>query len=654
MTTTLRWLHRQLAGIVAIALVAGLFVTAQLPTVSAAEQTSLASGYSFTPMTIALPAATKNQTIRKVNQAYRKIDAWISSVGAAIAMNDLTGTGHPQDLCLVDPRSDQVIVTPVPGTGNRYAPFALNPAPLPMNDYIAPMGCVPGDFNGDGRMDLLVYYWGRTPILFMAKPAAKVFDANAYNPVELLPGNNSKDGKYVGPQWNTDAATIADFDGDGHADIFIGNYFPDGPVLNPNANGGVTMNQSMSHAKNAGGKYIFRWTGSTTGAHPSATFAMDSTAIPAEAQGGWSLAASATDIDGDGLPELYIGNDFGPDVLLYNRSTPGHLAFSVVRGIRGPMDPKSKVLGNDSFKGMGVDFADLNHNGQYDMFVSNITTSWGIQESNFQWMNTAPNTAALRADLRQGIAPFKDVSASAGTAWSGWGWDVKIDDFNNSGQYAIAQATGFLKGQTNRWPQLQELAAANDALLSNPFWWPNVRSGDDLAGNQPLRFWVPTGNGHYTDLAPRLGLAVPVPTRGIATGDAMGNGLLDFAVARQWDAPVYYRNNSPSPGSYLSLKLTYDTPSAPGPLPATGSPVIGAEVKVTTPDGKTFLGRVDGGSGHSGFRSHEVHIGLGAGVTGPLKVHLQWRDLHGTLRQQDLTMNPGSHSFTLGAQAKEK
>ena len=37
---------------------------------------------------------------------------------------------------------------------------------------MAPMGCVPGDFNDDGRTDLLVYYWGRTPVLFMHKPGA--------------------------------------------------------------------------------------------------------------------------------------------------------------------------------------------------------------------------------------------------------------------------------------------------------------------------------------------------------------------------------------------------------------------------------------------------------------------------------------------------
>jgi enediyne biosynthesis protein E4 len=647
-------LRRQLPGIVAVVVVMAGYFLVSLPTTAAAEQDRMASAYSFTPMTIALPAADKQQSIRKVNKDYERIRAWISSVGAAVAMNDLDGDGRSNDLCLVDPRSDQVVVTPTPGAGSgRYAPFALAPAPLPMNDYIAPMGCVPSDFNEDGSMDLLVYYWGRTPILFLARPDATRLDAGAYQPVELVPGQNSTDGKYTGPQWNTNAATVADFDGDGHQDIFIGNYFIDGPVLDDRVSGGVTMNHSMSHAYNGGEKYILRWTGATTGSAPSATFAKLDSAIFGNARNGWSLAVSATDVDGDGLPELYIGNDFGPDRLLYNRSTPGHVEFSEVKGVRTALTPKSKVIGNDSFKGMGVDFADLDHNGLYDMFVSNITTSFGIQESNFEWMNTAKNQTDLREKLTAGKAPWQDRSAPDGTAWSGWGWDVKIADFNNRGDAAIAQATGFVKGQVNRWPQLQELATANDALLDNPSWWPNVRAGDGIAGDQALHFFVKNPEGHYVDLAGKLGLAVPLPTRGIAVGDADADGRLDFAVARQYAEPVFYHNDSPDPGAFLGLRLTYDTGMPKGMRPAPGSLVIGAEVTAKTADGRTFIDRVDGGSGHSGKRSHEVHIGLGEHVSGPVHVHLQWRDRTGQLRGQDLQMSPGWHTLRLGSQAQE-
>jgi len=653
-SATLGWLRRQLPGLVALALVASVFLIARPPTTSAAEVDNMASTFRFTPMQIAMPPGLPQHTVRKVNQKYQHIAAWISSVGAGIAINDLDGDGLPNDLCIVDTRSDRVVVTPAPTprASTRYAPFALTYGSLPMSDTMAPMGCVPGDYNEDGRIDLLVYFWGRTPIVFLARANATGLSNAAYQPTELVP--NATGPRYTGALWNSNSATVGDFDGDGHPDIYIGNYFPDGPVLDDSRNNGVTMNRSLSNALNGGGDHIFRWLGATGGDHPTVRYDKVDDALPEAVSRGWTLGSSATDIDGDQLPELYIANDFGPDRLLYNHSSPGHIQFSLVEAIRTPLVPKSKVLGHDSFKGMGVDFGDLNGDGLYDMYVSNITTSFGIEESHFAFICTARDQTDLRYQLADGRAPFKDKSAPMNVAWSGWGWDVKIDDFNNGGNNQIAQATGFVKGETNRWPQLQELATSNDDVTANALWWPRVDDGDDVAGKQTLAFFVKADNGRYVNLSDKLGLAVPVPTRGIATGDAEGDGLLDFAVARQWDAPIFYHNDSPNPGAFLGLRLTRDATPVAGTFPAPGTPVIGAEVTVTLPNGRKFIQRVDGGSGHAGKRSQEVHIGLGDNVTGPVQTHLQWRDITGQVHETDLQLTPGWHSIQLGSQAHER
>src|SRR5207249_8453949 len=126
---------------------------------------------------------------RDVSPPLRHISGWISAVGAAVALADLDGDGIPNDIVNVDTRTDRVIVSPAPGTGRRYEPFTLDPAPLPYNRHtMAPMGCMAGDFNEDGPKDVLVYYWGRTPVIFLRKsgiPGRPVpLKADLYLPVE--------------------------------------------------------------------------------------------------------------------------------------------------------------------------------------------------------------------------------------------------------------------------------------------------------------------------------------------------------------------------------------------------------------------------------------------------------------------------------------
>ncbi|MEV0428261.1 CRTAC1 family protein [Micromonospora sp. NPDC050495] len=648
MTAIVRWGRRQISGVIALVLLTGLFLMARLPEASAAERAELARPYRFTPLSISIPGGFPQQDIRRVNKDYEHIRAWISSVGAGIAMNDFDGDGLANDLCLVDVRIDRVVVAPTPGAGeDRYRSFVLDPAPLPMNPHIAPMGCVPGDFNGDGRTDLLVYWWGRTPVVYLARAGVTGLSPDSYQPVELVPGAGAG-GRYDGPQWNTNTVAVADFDGDGHDDVFVGNYFPDGPVVDDTVRGGVSMNHSMSTAYNGGRDHILRWTGGTGGATPTVAFAAAPGVFPDHVSRGWALAAGGNDLDGDQLPELYVANDFGPDHLLHNRSTPGHISFAEVSGTGSrAVVPKSKVLGHDSFKGMGVDYGDLNGDGVYDMYVGNITTTFGLQESNFAFVSTTDDRAELRRRLRAGEAPWQDRSAPLGLAWSGWSWDVKLGDFDNSGHPAIVQTAGFVKGDVNRWAQLQELATSNDELLAHPAWWPNVRQGDDIAGGQHLAFHVRGPDGRYEDVSHELGLDVPVPTRGIATGDADGDGRLDFAVARQWAAPVFYHNDSPAPGAFLGLRLRHD-----GPAGTPGSPAVGTQVTVTMPDGRRQLARVDGGSGHSGKRSFDVLVGLGD-VRTAVAVHLAWRDRAGATHEEELTLAPGWHTVRLGAHAQE-
>jgi hypothetical protein len=168
-----------------------------------------------------------------------------------------------------------------------------------------------------------------------------------------------------------------------------------------------------------------------------------------------------------------------------------------------------------------------------------------------------------------------------------------------------------------------------------------------------LAFYAKGPNGKYANITGNLGLNVPTPTRGIATADTTGDGAMDFAVARQWGPPAFYANEAPQRGDYLTLNLFKPAASGtPGVgLGNTGTPAYDTTVTVTTPSG-TQIGQVDGGSGHGGFRSFQVHFGLGS-YMGPVSVHFQWRDLNGQLHQQTQQLNPGTHTLLLSSDVQE-
>lgn len=637
-----------------IGVIIALYFLSLPPSLSSTERAALASQFAFTRFTLPEVSGHPVRFYRDVNPSLQHITSWISSVGAGVAINDLDSDGLANDLCYVETRTNKVIVAPAPGTPSRYVPFVIDADPLPFDaTTMAPMGCLPGDMNEDGRMDLLVYYWGRTPIAFLHSAAHSgaptVLNSASYTRYDILPS---------GERWFTNAATFADLDGDGHGDLIIGNYFADGArILDAQANSHEQMQSSMSHASNGGHTHFLRWNGATTGSSPTVQFELVPHVLDEATSRGWTLALGAADLDGDLLPEVYIANDFGPDHLLHNQSQPGQIRFNLLKGQHHAMTPKSKVLGYDSFKGMGVDFGDLNGDGMLDIIVGNITTNYGLHESNLVFMSTGE---PIRAGST--IAPYVERSDALGLARSGWSWDTRFADLNNDGVLEVIQATGFVKGTINRWPELHELAMGNDALLADPRSWMRVLPGDDIAGHQHNPFFVKDSRGRYHDLASDLGLNIPYVTRGIATADVDGDGRLDFALANQWEPSTFYRNASPNPGAFLGLRLLLpvgDTAAAPTRISAghtvegAGRPALGATATVILPDGRRLVAQVDGGNGHSGKRSPELFFGLGQlAADTPLQVELRWRDTQGQVRQEIHTLTSGWHTVMLGSSAE--
>src|SRR5215472_5219522 len=118
--------HRHIRRVTAITLLGALYLLARLPDIGAGERAALTQRFHFEQSALPVVAGPEVREVRPVHRSLEHISAWISAVGGAVALNDLDGDGLPNDVCYVDTRTDQVIVTPAPGTGARYQPFVLN------------------------------------------------------------------------------------------------------------------------------------------------------------------------------------------------------------------------------------------------------------------------------------------------------------------------------------------------------------------------------------------------------------------------------------------------------------------------------------------------------------------------------------------------
>jgi hypothetical protein len=67
---------------------------------------------------------------------------------------------------------------------------------------------------------------------------------------------------------------------------------------------------------------------------------------------GWTLAVSAADLNNDGWQDIYCADDFGPNQLFLNNRAGGLT------------NATATAIGFDTKKGMNVDFADLDNDGE--------------------------------------------------------------------------------------------------------------------------------------------------------------------------------------------------------------------------------------------------------------------------------------------------
>ncbi len=394
-----------------------------------------------------------SDALERVDPRIRHLSKWLLSVGDAVAVADVDNDGLP-DLFLThslkDPGDRAALYRNLGDL--RFERVAL-PALDAITGHAEKYGLVSGalflDYDGDGDQDLLVIAgWGEP-----------VFLQNRLIEDGKLEFQDLTRELGLAEYMISVAVNALDIDQDGQLDLVIGNVLS--PTLNayspprrfnvfelpqPEYAGDRRMfdfmHRTWHDADNGGGVLVFMRRGARFARTPSAALGLEGKRF--------TLAIGAGDLDGDGWPDLYLANDFGPDQLLLNQ---GGRRFAAVKG---------KLIGDigrDTYKGMNASFGDLNGDGRPDIYVSNVHEKLQA-EGSLLWVNRGGRDASAWVDeaVRRNVLNEKR-----------FGWGAALGDLDRDGRLDILQANGMVDNTYDRsYPGCPDYWYWNDKIALTP------------------------------------------------------------------------------------------------------------------------------------------------------------------------------------------
>jgi hypothetical protein len=423
------------------------------------------------------------------------------TLGAGCAFFDYDGDGW-MDIYLVNSGASDFYAPPAPlknalYRNNHDGTFTDVTAKAGVAGGTFGMGVAAGDYDGDGRQDLYVTAYGRN-ILYRNNGDGTFTDVTAKAGVAAT-------------GWST-CAVWFDYDGDGKLDLFVSSF--------------VFYNKSQNLYCTDEFKHRYYCVPSLFKPMPShlfrnrgdGTFADVSKESGIADSPGKSFGAVATDVNGDGLMDLFVANDTMPNFLFVNRGGGKFEEVGLAAGVAYSEAGRPR-------SGMGVDAADYDGDGWQDLFVANID-----QEFFSLYRNQKDLTFT---DEPGEIAPATQLLS---------GWGLKFFDYDDDGDADL-----FL---TNGHPDdLIEMRVAR------------------VKYREPMLLFENTGRG-FRNVSAQSGavFARNFSARGMSVGDFDNDGDLDVLVSNNGEPPVLLRNEGGNRNNWLGLQLvaTKSNPAAVG------------------------------------------------------------------------------------------
>ncbi|HEX2778034.1 MAG TPA: CRTAC1 family protein [Gemmatimonadaceae bacterium] len=483
------------------------------------------------------------------------VEPHVAALGAAVSVTDFDGDGWP-DLYFTDSRfggPNALYRNRGDGTFEDVAPEA-GLADLNRPGEGVSMGAVWGDIDNDGREDVLVYRYGNLALF-------RNIDGRRFEEITDRAGLR---------RWvNSNGAIWLDYDRDGLLDLYVTAYFR-GDVDLWHLGTTRIMHNSFEFATNGGKNLLFHNLGGGKFEDVTDRMGVGSTR--------WTLAAASADFNGDGWPDIYLANDYGPEELYLNEG--GHRFVLTTAGLE-----------SESKSGMAVALGDAFNRGRLDAFVTNISERGYIFQNN-----------NLRVNEMRSANRFRNVAEGA-LADAGWAWGAQFGDLNNDGSNELFVANGFISADRDRnyWYAMSKIAGANNRLFEDAASWPAFGNAS-LSGYERSRVYLNRGVAGWVDVAEKVGATDLYDGRAVALADLSNRGAVDVIVANQNQPATLYRDYPDSANHWIAFILvgTRSNRSA-----------IGAEVQIEA-SGLVQRRIVDGGSGFASQNDRRLHFGLGA------------------------------------------